>query len=296
MLRCMRPASTLVFVLTLCSGAPASAGVIPFVYNAIFGYGPIVPRPYAAPYQVGYAPQVYSMGYAPYAGGYTVGYAPNFGEGFSQFSYSAGYGPAWGGAVTSLYGPAWDGCGCNPCCNPCGGACSNCAGGDCGTGGAQSNYGPNTDGEPTPAKDSTQELPKDQFQQRESVPIPSRNQNQPGNAPGWNNSTDRPATPANSGVTEEVLPNLQTPRPAPGEPGGVFPGNFNQGTGGEGQQPGGFPNLNETNAAPAEPTYARARFMPTRSRLAVKSQSDATQQVAQSEALPALPAPRVVQN
>lgn len=130
-------------------GAPArsEAGVIPWMYDAIFGYGH-----HSGGWGGGYG------GGAAY-GGYTTGYAPFYTASYGGASYGGGsygggnccgsttsYAP-WTGYASGSYG---DGC-CSPCgtggCNPCGaGACGNgcgtscdpgcgndCPGGNCGT-------------------------------------------------------------------------------------------------------------------------------------------------------------------
>ena len=95
--------------LALGSGSSADAGLIPWSYNALFGYGPASPQ------------------YA-YYGGYGYGYDAG------PVTYSASYGGytsnCCGQAVT-YYGPAPAGC-CGSC-NSCG-SCGSCATGNCGGG------------------------------------------------------------------------------------------------------------------------------------------------------------------
>lgn len=115
--------------------APASveAGVIPWTYNAIFGYGPVFPQRY------GYPPGYVAM--SPASGGW-AGYGPGY----------YGSSMAWRPAATPMtvsYGPSYygggvvygGGCGCDPCavssCDPCGGGCAT---GNCSTSGV--NYSP----------------------------------------------------------------------------------------------------------------------------------------------------------
>lgn len=126
----------LAFFMTLGAwAAPADAGVIPWVYNAIFG--PARNGPYGAMYGGGayYGPRYYGRTYARYGGfdggcGYGGCGTPAYG-----YSYGASYGvPVYGGYDL--------GCGS---CGTCGsyGGCSTgtCGGGGCGTSYYAGGYG-----------------------------------------------------------------------------------------------------------------------------------------------------------
>lgn len=170
---------------------PVQAGVIPWTYNAIFGYGPMFPRRY----------------------GYTAGYAPGYGmPGMWGAGYGYGYQSsplAYSAPVTTYYGPSYYGggsvydmssaCGCNPCatsaCSPCG---SGCATGDCSTTGG--NYSPSPVAEdrndseitptfkPTTPNENNTPDPNDDF-----VPVERREDDfirpRENNTPGDNRST-----------------------------------------------------------------------------------------------------------
>lgn len=259
----------------------ASAGIIPWTYNAVFGYG----SPWSGAYGYqGYGYPGYSVGYAPdYMAGrtYTAGYAPYYSAGYAPV-YSAGYpqaGCAGGCGVSTSYAPS--GCGCSPCqngCSPCSGGCAN---GDCGV----SNYAPSATQEPSPAStdagtkgtpdSSTQtfrkkELPADEFKpvvpgsdfrstppsERDSVVVPSRD-----NWSGTRGTTDAPpagltpATPA--AEPNEVVPGGLI-RPAPAEPRNDFFNESNE----------VIPGSTETRHLPAPPV-ANTSFTPARQRLAI---------------------------
>ena len=96
------------------SPAPTEAGVIPWLYDSVFGpVGSIQARSGYAPYSAGYTP--YSVGYTPYSVGYT---------------------PYYGGYSSYYYGNSSSACGCSPCAGACGTGCAsgNCATGNCATG------------------------------------------------------------------------------------------------------------------------------------------------------------------
>jgi len=111
------------FCVSALLGAPtrSEAGVIPWMYDSIFGYGNY------GGYRAGYG------GWGAGYGGYTTGYAPFYS------GYTASYGLAYGGggnccATTANYAP-WTGYGYGSgCCSPCGSSCGNACGGSCGTG------------------------------------------------------------------------------------------------------------------------------------------------------------------
>jgi hypothetical protein len=104
----------------LSAPTTSHAGLIPWTYDAIFGYGPA--------WRGGY----YSAGYAPYYG-YGAGYAP---YGYSAPYYGGVVAPACPGGncgVVANYAPDIYGC-CapvNPCCNVCPGPCDGCSGPNC---------------------------------------------------------------------------------------------------------------------------------------------------------------------
>lgn len=147
----MKTASVRTLVLALLlSGfgveTSAQAGVIPWAYNAIFGYGPVFPRRHG--YTVGYQPL------APYAAGPWSARSSYYRGGYFAAS------PVWSGQASSYYGPVYSGgsfaaanCGCDPCgyssCGPCGTGCnasaciSDCGTGDCSTG--ETTYSPQPD-------------------------------------------------------------------------------------------------------------------------------------------------------
>ena len=124
--------------LFLIPTADAQAGLIPWSYNAIFGYGPAFPG-----YRYGYG-----AGYAPMAGyGYPV--TANYG-----YPVTTNYGyPGYSIPATSYYGPvtgAYDaygydyGYGGTECCNPCPSACDPCGSGNCASGNCGAGYNPDT--------------------------------------------------------------------------------------------------------------------------------------------------------
>ncbi len=112
-------------------GAPAhsEAGVIPWMYDAIFGYG----HPSGG----------WGYGGGGTYGGYTTGYAPFYTASYGGASYGGGSygGGSYGGGnccgSTANYAP-WTGYSYGSsgdgCCSPCGaGGCNPCGGGDCGS-------------------------------------------------------------------------------------------------------------------------------------------------------------------
>lgn len=162
-------------------GAPADAGVIPWVYDSIFGYG----------WGHGYGGMPYG-GYG-YGGGYPVSYAAPV--------YTTNYAPSYGYADYSLGGSylADSSC-CDPCSNGCStGGCATSST-DCCTTAVQS--AKPAAPEPTPIeKKVTPKVPVDQFG-------PTRG----GAGPGALERT-------NSGEVDESLPETER-RPA-GRPGGA---------------------------------------------------------------------------
>jgi len=163
-------------------GAPArsDAGVIPWLYDSIFGYGP------GNGYGGGYG---WGAGYG-YRGTYTAGYAPFY------TGYVASYAPAYGNAccgTTANYAP-WTGydyggsC-CSPCGNSCGTGCgtscdpgcgNNCPGSNCGTGSssapvqstpADTGSGQNPTYAPPTSNDNTRTPPTDEFRPAPGNPL-----------------------------------------------------------------------------------------------------------------------------
>lgn len=206
--------------------APAQAGLIPWAYNAVFGYGPVFPnRGAPVAYGAGYAPY---YGGAYYGGGYptsiTSGYSPYYGGGMD---WSAGYGYGGYGCATNY--------GCSPCgSSPCGDACSGQANCGCDSCGNNCNAGtaPPLSNGPTPEPIQNQQKPAEPTTQPtyrkdpppdEFVPVRPREQDSRPNLP---NSTI-PGSP-------------RTNEPAPGTPGGNAPSSTIPG----GNLPGnsGFPN------------------------------------------------------
>ncbi len=155
-------------LFALSQPAPASAGVVTWAWQGMFGppgsmayyraarvnsRQGIYPQPFGATYAAGYTP--YSAGYAPYSAGYSpmsslyspysVGYAPDYGM-------TSAYYPS-----TSFYGgfesPAYASAGCCSPCNSCStGDCSSgtCAGGNCGGAASQTYRKPDLADQPSP--------------------------------------------------------------------------------------------------------------------------------------------------
>ena len=110
----------------------AQAGVVPWTYNAIFGYGPIFPRRYSARYGMTY-PVTYGANY-----GYI---APRTYFGAPAAPYATYYAPSYSSWRPQYIGTGYGGCGCVPCqCNPCGTA--PCGSGPCSVENGNS-YSPN---------------------------------------------------------------------------------------------------------------------------------------------------------
>ncbi|WP_437202385.1 hypothetical protein [Planctomicrobium sp. SH664] len=157
--------------------ATSEAGIIPWTYNAIFGYGPIFGGGYYGGYGYGAAPY-YNAGYPstigyPASPGTISSYYAPWNMGYGGYAYSAGYGPA---------------CGCNPCgCDPCGSGCNacgtgdcatgNCPGGNCATGNCGATYSPST----TPVPDPNLSKPR---QEEEITPRQSPPRTYDNNPPG----------------------------------------------------------------------------------------------------------------
>ncbi|MCA9080095.1 MAG: hypothetical protein KDA58_06020 [Planctomycetaceae bacterium] len=236
-----QPAKCLkVLLLTAACSLPtasAQAGVIPWVYDAIFGYhGPAWGGRYMGGYPAygwggygGYA----SYGYAPsYSVGY--GYAPGYVGGYGASAGCGGCGTGY--SVSANYGWSGYGCGCaTPCgCSPCSGGCST---GDCGV----TNYAPAATDDPQPTTSGTpstfrkKELPTDEF-----TPVTPGSDFRPGtpterdgtNARGWSGTNN--GTPAGSGSN-----------PADIGSGGIGNGGIGSGGAGSGITPGGFGTGNE---------------------------------------------------
>lgn len=121
------------FGFTSGSAVESQAGVIPWMYDAIFGpVGSMQARRVGYPTSVAYAP--YSAGYAPYYGGYSAAYAP-----VSMAGYSVPSGGCSTCSQTSYYVPLEPSC-CNECSSCCPGGCAtgNCATGNCASGNCSS--------------------------------------------------------------------------------------------------------------------------------------------------------------
>ena len=134
--------------------APSQAGVIPWVYDAIFG--PVGSLRYGAGYGSGYG-STYSAGYPSYSSyssfyaPVTTAYAPTMASagGCSTCGQAAYYpSTAYSSSYSDPYA-SYGGSGCNSC---SGGNCSsgNCSSGNCTTGNCA---GSNTVGYPTPTPD-----------------------------------------------------------------------------------------------------------------------------------------------
>ena len=146
----------LLSLLTLAMSGNVSrceAGIIPWMYNVIFGTGPMV-RPayyggYGGGYGRGYSSMYAPMGYQSMA--YSASYAPASYAPASYYQPVSYAMPAWGWsgyspAYSVGYGASYDGCssygtsdcGCNSCgythCGGCG-SCGGCSNGGCGTSG-----------------------------------------------------------------------------------------------------------------------------------------------------------------
>lgn len=228
--------------LALGSGSSADAGLIPWSYNALFGYGPAYPQ------------------YA-YYGGYGYGYGYDAGPVTYSASYG-GYTSSCCGQAVTYYGPAPAGCcgSCNSCgsCGSCGtcatgnfgscGGCSTCGtnyGGDCSTcGGAGcSNCAPSTSGsnltpqpdngpKPTLADPPRRPGETDQF----NPAAGTGGRNPMGNPYGGQNTAPPPAGNYNPGAVDPRLnganPGGYDPRNSGGtNPGGGTIPNNNTGTG-----------------------------------------------------------------
>lgn len=189
------PRTFAAFALCLCLAPSAEAGLIPWTFDALFG-----PPGSLQQWWAGYPngnPYIGGYGGGGYGTMYGTGYRGWYGGGYAAPNY--GYSNCCAPVTANYYSSSYGDCGCNPCggCSSCSGGCASgtCASGDCGTG---SNYSP----EPTP--DATpRTFKKDD---------------------GTDTSDDfRPLQPRES--NDEILPNpgsgnFQSPRPAPGEPGG----------------------------------------------------------------------------
>lgn len=145
------------------SPAPSQAGVIPWVYDAVFG--PVG----SLRYGTGYAPAYgYTAGYPSYSGyssyyaPVSTAYAPTLASagGCSTCSQAAYY-PST--AYSSYYGDPYasygSNCNCGSCGTCSGGTCSggNCSSGNCSSGNCSSGNcnGSNTVGYPTPIPDKS---------------------------------------------------------------------------------------------------------------------------------------------
>lgn len=183
----------------LCLGASqAEAGVIPWMYNAVFGYGPVFGGSHAA--YPGWGGYGYGMGYSM-----TYPAGPAYGPGY--IAPSSPCGPGGCGTSTLNYAPNLCDT-CNPCvCDPCD-PCSPCGTGACGTG---VNVPPPSavDSQPVPTPSPDQPSKSDDFgpsrlENRDVQPSPEES-----NAPPF--GFEKPMTPAPGDPSE----------PAPMQPEGA---------------------------------------------------------------------------
>lgn len=186
--------------VTLGAAVPSTAGVIPWMYDMVFGYGWGAPMSYGVSYG---SPVMYG---APA----TYGGSP--------------CGPAGCGPTSAFYGP---GCcdPCNVCCSPCGTvACStgNCPGGDCGV-----NYSPGTGPTPDPSPAINRDEPTDSIP-ADSLPpgdefVPSRRDTDPGFTPPRNDTgTPGDSIPSDGGSIPRdggSIPRGNTGNPNNSQPG-----------------------------------------------------------------------------
>ncbi|HWL07155.1 MAG TPA: hypothetical protein VNQ76_01965 [Planctomicrobium sp.] len=204
----------------------AQAGLIPWSYNAIFGYGPVFPNRYYAG-----APM------SPYGSGgmtYAAGYPGTFSGGVPVTSYYGSSDWGWGGfAQQGFSGQGFSGDGCNPCrpvCNPCGPVCNPCGNGSCADGNCgnacESGYSPSIQNGPTP-----EPTPADRNPPKTSPP--------PANPPAPRNEPPldefRPAPTGND--NRPISPNSTIPR-------GPAPDNFGGGNSGFGNPEINNPGMN----------------------------------------------------
>lgn len=214
-------------------GAPSrsEAGVIPWMYDAIFGYG-------HAGYGGGYSGGGYGGGYMT---GYAPAYPPRYVARMYRASYAFGGGDSYGYGATTNYAPWYGysagGACCSPCgtsaCSPCGtgacggGACgtgcengcgTGCSGGNCGGSGStnvpstQPNVNERTGPTPTWASPANEKnAPADDFRSSSGAPRPAAGAGSPGTTPFNSYNPNAP----------NVEPNNSAPnfKPAPGEPG-----------------------------------------------------------------------------
>lgn len=179
----------------MAASTPADAGVIPWAYDSVFGYGwGYGGWGYGAPYYGGYGG--YGMGY----GAYPVSYAPPV--------YQTNYAPAYGYADYSLSGGTYlaDSCCCDPCSTGCG--TGGCGTSECGT--SVKSAKPEANPTPVDQKVVPKKAPEDQFGPTNS-------------GPGANHRSN-----INSGVSapaEEVLPGAENAPAERPDPNSVQPQN-----------------------------------------------------------------------
>lgn len=193
--------------LIVSTPSESQAGVIPWTYNAVFGYGPVF----------GWR-QAYYGGQTPFYTGYGAGYGAGYAAPYSSYSmpyYGGGViNPACPGGncgVIANYGPDIYGC-CapiNPCCNTCVGGCDpgctgpNCAGCGTGTPPADSSTGSSSEKTPTYAPPTNQpgsSTPMDDFEAAER----QMRQREQGNA-------GTPQQPPASGINRGAPPTFEKP-------------------------------------------------------------------------------------
>lgn len=230
------------FLLNAVTTTPVQAGIIPWTYNAIFGYGPI----FGGGYHGGYG----GMGYgaAPYMG---MPYAAPMDAYPATSMPSVSYYPPLGAypMLSGSPGLSLGGCGCDPCANPCGSCfssgCSPCGTGGCASGNCGTSYTPATTTPPSasppeprqsepaaPVPTYRNEPPLDDFK-----PVPPRESDTSRSAPMSPDlgipSTIPKSVPGKSTIPEStlplkpkddyVLPNTTNRNTAPGEPSGNKP-------------------------------------------------------------------------
>ena len=225
----------------------SEAGLIPWAYNAVFGYGPVYP--YANP---GWG---YGGGWgAPYYGAPSYYSAPI--QSFPSTSFYGGGFATYSGYSPGIADPCCNPCGtCDPCgCDPCG--AGGCPGGICGTVGTPIR-GDQSGPAPTEASPSDAGPPPSTFQR--DPPIDDFNP-AGGNSDNYN---PRNAAP-------------QTPRTGP--PAGLYDNLRNNPNSGQGQNPGSGSSLDSgqntdpplnfgdalppSRPAPAEPSGQGSSSLP----------------------------------
>jgi len=280
-------------VLMLCavlggvsSASSLQAGLIPWAYNSVFGYGPVFPGRY---------------GYAP-----AYGYGNGIAMGPTAMPVSSYYGPSdwgWGGFAGYGYGGSGN-CnpcgGCSPCgnsCDPCGGGCSNCAD-QCG-----SSYAPapqnNSPSEPTPASPkpappanpnppaNRNDVPTDDF--RPARPLDNSSPSFPNNTiPGGNSTIPRGTPPSGGSPAGSGNPGGGTIPGGSSIPGGgTIPGGS---TPGGGTIPGGS-TLPDSGLPPLNPNTPATDGTERLFRMPLEDRAPAPSDPVPTDALSPMPEP-----